>query len=77
MNTNESKKGTARKLRRNAITFQNRPTWSVLEFSPNSTCQYCENGPSGQVVYCEPTGHWIPIYSSTDLTQVLDKLTHV
>ena len=73
----DKKTDTNKRLRRNAITFQNRPSWSVLEFRPNSTCQYCENGPTGQVQYCEPTGHWIPVYSSTDFTQVLEKLMSV
>ena len=72
-----SKKNVDRKLRRNAITFQGRPTWSILEFSPNGVCQYCEFGPTGQNQYCESNGHWIPIYSSTDLIQVLEKLTGV
>ncbi len=71
------KTSTDRKIRRNAITFHGRSTWSVLEFKPNGTCQYCESGPSGQNQYCEPNGHWIPVYSSTDLTQVLEKLAKI
>lgn len=66
--------GIKYRLRRNVIKFQKRPIWSILEFLPNSICEYCQHGQIDQNGYCEPTGHWFPIYGSTDLSQVLDKL---